>query len=642
MIEFTESKFYKALQDFFVKNDKETFLQFLAEFYNRTESIIEKNGVQDDLIKELRDMYIKFNEEGIDENIVREKVNYFVENNEKIQDIITKILKNANNIKNINSQIDIIRNKVIVTFDDFGAKGDIDTDDTEAIKKAIAWAKENNKPIYLMDKRYRVTDTIDVGNVAIRSINGKPGGADPFTLSRPNGLPVFSTPNWNYYFNNDLDLITWENMLKETSYGACIVSDIDKPILYVKNGERFDLDGIGIVGYHRKMKQYGLATEVPTSYKGTSQYLKNINVIGCGSHGIYLPRGLEVTTLDNVVSSYNNGCGLYTGRVNNIDCATEYLNFNNCKFTYNRLHGVQFEYWRKHIKFDNCDLSGNGQYQTNAVDPLLYYDRRVPTNKKDLISGIKCDNGNVETSNGISTNFTVINCYGEMMAKAVHIENTVGSGIINNLLFKSNTFLRVNTLNDNNKGVCYYFNIGYGSNWEIGETYQHALDLFEFEKVPTNGGEIKIYDLDIPQNIIDGGFYKLLKKCDIETTRNILANRIYDNKMVVKDLLGDGTTLTTNAIKNEFTLSTPQLESNYVGVFSITAHWQASNSNEFGGYLLIVTKMPSGVYRMLTIATNRTSGFSEMPTIDDNGILHIPSENYYRYTIQRIDNMKTI
>ena len=79
MIEFKESKFYKLLQDFSLNNDKETFLQLLAEFYNRTEGIIDKNIIQDELIKELRELYIKFNEEGIDENIVREKVNYFVE-----------------------------------------------------------------------------------------------------------------------------------------------------------------------------------------------------------------------------------------------------------------------------------------------------------------------------------------------------------------------------------------------------------------------------------------------------------------------------------------------------------------------------------------------------------------------------------
>ena len=55
MVEFKESKFYKLLQDFFINNNKETFLQMLAEFYNRTEGIIEKNVNQDELIKELRD-----------------------------------------------------------------------------------------------------------------------------------------------------------------------------------------------------------------------------------------------------------------------------------------------------------------------------------------------------------------------------------------------------------------------------------------------------------------------------------------------------------------------------------------------------------------------------------------------------------
>ena len=81
MVEFKESKFYKLLQDFFINNDKETFIQFLAEFYNKTESIIDKNILQDELIKELRELYVEFNEKGIDDNIVREKVNYFLENN---------------------------------------------------------------------------------------------------------------------------------------------------------------------------------------------------------------------------------------------------------------------------------------------------------------------------------------------------------------------------------------------------------------------------------------------------------------------------------------------------------------------------------------------------------------------------------
>ena len=51
MNEFQDTKFYKLLQDFFINNTKETFLQLLAEFYNKTQGIIDKNEIQDELIK---------------------------------------------------------------------------------------------------------------------------------------------------------------------------------------------------------------------------------------------------------------------------------------------------------------------------------------------------------------------------------------------------------------------------------------------------------------------------------------------------------------------------------------------------------------------------------------------------------------
>ena len=119
MLEFKESKFYKLLQDFFINNDKETFLQMLAEFYNKTEGIIDKNIIQDELIKELRELYIKFNEEGIDENIVREKVNYFIENSSKIADIVAKVIINTNSIKNVKSDLETKVNKNEIYLNDY-------------------------------------------------------------------------------------------------------------------------------------------------------------------------------------------------------------------------------------------------------------------------------------------------------------------------------------------------------------------------------------------------------------------------------------------------------------------------------------------------------------------------------------------
>ncbi|MDY4475913.1 hypothetical protein, partial [Mitsuokella sp.] len=93
---------------------------FIAEFYNRTEGIIDKNKIQDELIKELRELYLEFNEKGIDENIVREKVNYFLENNEKISDIILKLNTKAskNELNSLNSEM---RNELnLLSFNRYG------------------------------------------------------------------------------------------------------------------------------------------------------------------------------------------------------------------------------------------------------------------------------------------------------------------------------------------------------------------------------------------------------------------------------------------------------------------------------------------------------------------------------------------
>ena len=96
MNEFQDTKFYKLLQDFFINNTKETFIQMLAEFYNKTQGIIDKNDMQDELIKELRELYMSFIENGIDENYIKEKVDQFIQNNTVINDIRLKINKKQN------------------------------------------------------------------------------------------------------------------------------------------------------------------------------------------------------------------------------------------------------------------------------------------------------------------------------------------------------------------------------------------------------------------------------------------------------------------------------------------------------------------------------------------------------------------
>ena len=127
MIGFTESNFYKALQDFFINNNKDTFLQMLGEFYNRTEGIINKDNLQDDLIKELRELYLEFNEKGIDEKIVKEKVNYFLENSLKIHNINKKLVQHEKEIEEKADKVDTDK-KLLQHENEIGEKADkVDT-----------------------------------------------------------------------------------------------------------------------------------------------------------------------------------------------------------------------------------------------------------------------------------------------------------------------------------------------------------------------------------------------------------------------------------------------------------------------------------------------------------------------------------
>ena len=92
MSKFDESNFYKALQDFFINNNKETFLQMLSEFYNRTEGIIIKNEIQDELIKELRELCLENNNK---HGVILMNNNENTDDNESSSDIIQ--IKDKNN-----------------------------------------------------------------------------------------------------------------------------------------------------------------------------------------------------------------------------------------------------------------------------------------------------------------------------------------------------------------------------------------------------------------------------------------------------------------------------------------------------------------------------------------------------------------
>ena len=179
MNEFQDTKFYKLLQDFFINNNKETFIQMLAEFYNMTQGIVDKNEIQDELIKELREMFLLFNEEGINENIVTEKVNQYLENNEVIEKISTQL---EDNIYDFSS---LIGNGLI--------------DETKILQQIFDKIKPNSKVQFPKGKKIKISKPIEIkaDNVIIDGNNCELIWDN--TTNSINNTSIRET--WNGFFN---------------------------------------------------------------------------------------------------------------------------------------------------------------------------------------------------------------------------------------------------------------------------------------------------------------------------------------------------------------------------------------------------------------------------------------------------------
>ena len=516
---------------------------------------------------------------------------------------------------------------ISVTVEKFGAVGDGVTDDSDAIQLALNWSKETGNVIHFMDKRYYITKPLNISSAKLRSLSNKSGDCDVLFLQKKDKTYLKGSPNWNYLFNLD-SLTAWRTVINEVAHGCCIVSDKDITIL---NGDKIDIEGIAIIGNHKQKCQVGISDFVPSKYSGNKHNIQDVKVIGCGSHGITLYSGFEVSNINNLVCKCNMGHGLYTGYNTGIDSATEYLTFNNCEFSHNRLNGIFFSYWRKDINFNHCNFNGNGQYYVNQVDNLLGYDRRPPATIKDVKAGVWFNKGNVDANNtNIGLSFK--GCYGEDCIKGVHINNIEGVGVVNSVILENNIFYKGSVPFTGN-GSCFYVNVNYISNWKIKGNYGNALDVITFEKIPNDGGNNEIFD---------AVNYPMVYNQELKSEKDITSKkRIYGNGILFRDIEGLDGNLVRNDFQTDFTATASSGTSNLTAMYTLTGHWQAPNADNFGGYLLIITKMSSGKYRMITLPFSSVEGFSSAPSVNDNGVLTIPARLYYRYTLTRIDNIKT-
>ncbi|MGT9851982.1 hypothetical protein ACVSD9_24715 (plasmid) [Vibrio parahaemolyticus] len=552
-----------------------------------------------------------------------------------------------------------MRDVTNVTFDHFGAvpyKFDgVFVSSTDAFIRGAKWSKENNRTIYLHeDNVYYLPDPAEIGNATIRNTGGKRGGADPGFLRRPDGTYVFDTPNWEYYFHSTEQgrSYTWKEMITETCYGPAIISDYNGPVLTAMLGTRFDVDGFTVVGDHRQILQHGLASATPHQYVGTGQRRLSISVLGTGSHGVYLPGGLEVTKLDELHCDWCNGHGLMTGYIDGVDCATEYITFDKGSFGRNRLDGIYLSQLRKALKVTGTNLSGNGQYDSpyQEVDPLLGYDRRLPTNRRDYMAGVRVNDTTLDSvgMTGFMFGIKIEQCYGEVMAKALHVRGRNKNGVVRDISLSSNHFIRLAQLqshvaNGGDNGCVFYFDCNYLADVHSEGNYPQSLDLFDFEDVSDfQKGSFYIFDAEfVPKTEKEIAIAEGMYHGDYAYKRNLnVEGRLFANTyQSVLNIGGSAGEYRFMDIANDYRWYSPSLNTaGMVASWTLTAHWQASNNTMFGGYLLHVTKVPSGKFALIATPLGSTQGFTSPPTINpDTGEIIVNIESYYRLNLRRMD-----
>jgi hypothetical protein len=374
--------------------------------------------------------------------------------------IIFNSTKLQGNIK-INAAVDgnIISANVKPSW--FGALEDGKTDDSNSLMYSIKIAKNSNLPVLITGKLY-VTKTIDVSGVKIIGSFTPNGEVTYYTGARVGNIGFDFMKNINQGAT-----ITFKEMVEDRYQGSCIVSDVANPILKVNKTTNsnigFNLENIGIIGWLRNAEQVGLKCEYnpELNYLIGNHKFKNILVSDCGNNGVEI-QSLEEAIIDNCSFTCNNGYGLYIKGIDTLDTPTEYCQFNNCSFSYNRLDGVCIEdSFRKQVKFYKCLFQMPGQYELGEVNDT-YGNRTIPDDQSLIIAGLKILNGAlVGTNNRITNGLILDNNYGELIVKAFHLQLSAGSRALNNLVVKDNYFIK---LSSTTNSLMLYLHLGYMEN----------------------------------------------------------------------------------------------------------------------------------------------------------------------------------
>lgn len=541
---------------------------------------------------------------------------------------------------------------------DCGAKGDGVTDDYFAITKAKLIAKQKGLTLFFPELLFYVSQSASLGDVRVYA--ERAAYTDPVFALRPDGTNFVSnttSPNWEYFYNSTQQGrdTTWRTHLESAQPGAAIISDVASPIITLNNGEHFNIEGLGVIGNHRLVGQHGIAHPTATDYTGNAHKFKDVRVTGCGEDGIHLAKGWELSHAESLVLFANNGYGLFTGVVDDggviLDSATEYLTLKNIDASYNRKDGIFFTQYRKHLLVDGVKGSNNGQYnsasENGKIDPLLGYDRNVPT-REDMAAVIRVNDVTLDSvgATGTCQNLHFKNMSGELTAKAIHIRARHGAGVLRNVTFGNLSFIRLPELaalaqNDPANGCVIYMDVKYLADVDMGTVYPQSLYQLDVENVDSTENNIRALGWT-PVTAKEFSFLHWKYEGTLGALAFAAAQPIVRQDFTAPAV---DTVQTSDIIKNIHTYYPALNVLSPVSKWRIYGQHQSNNARYYGTYEIEVFRNNLGEWQGISeLKSEHPTGnsFTSAPTLNTDGTLNLPTRAFSMVRIVLVEGQTWI
>lgn len=377
--------------------------------------------------------------------------------NTRISTLESDNTTNKNNISNAQTAIEALQGSMAtsnakisaiekmignaITPELFGAVGDGEHDDTEAIQAAInaaAAGTENVKTVYFPHKSYRVTDTINIDSSRI-ILYGNPSNEQHTEILADGVTDVLfnvTKPIVGFYYLNLRPMD--DDFINITGVKYDMIPPYDCDGEFIRCSVYNFATGIELIGknlnvFNSEFSHCNIGIDVEVTAASASAYYRGLYINGCrfhncGEHDDYSD--------DTACIKYNQSAATV---INQFFISDNYADLG-CTFIRGQLQGgVISNNYIVNVHNDGivCDNISGVVYKDNAI-PVIINNYIATTASPNSEYGIFIKNGYRCIIQG--------NTLASFSKSAIHVENASGTTISNNIIFATGSEYNINII----------------------------------------------------------------------------------------------------------------------------------------------------------------------------------------------------